>query len=77
MIFQYFSRQISFSRTFQECLLNSNTFQACANHVTPLEELDWGSSLHIILIKSVRYNERYFEKSYLESRVFPKQFLCS
>ena len=31
MIFQYFSRQISFSRTFQESPLNSSTFQACAN----------------------------------------------
>ena len=31
MIFQYFSRQIYFSRTFQEIPLNSSTFQACAN----------------------------------------------
>ena len=31
VIFQYFSRQISFSRTFQERPLNSSTFQACAN----------------------------------------------
>ena len=33
MIFQYFSRQISFSMTFQESPLNSSTFQACANPV--------------------------------------------
>ena len=31
MIFQYFSKQIYFSRTFQESPLNSSTFQACAN----------------------------------------------
>ena len=33
MIFQYFSRHISFSRTFQESTLNSSSFQACANPV--------------------------------------------
>ena len=31
VIFQYFSRHIQFSRTFQESSLNSSTFQACAN----------------------------------------------
>ena len=30
-MFQYFSRQISFSRTFQESPLNLSTFQVCAN----------------------------------------------
>ena len=34
MIFSvYFSRHILFSRTFQESLLNSSTFQACVNPV--------------------------------------------
>ena len=33
MIFQYFSRQIYFLRTFQESPLNSSTFQACPNLV--------------------------------------------
>ena len=33
MIFQYFSRQILFSRTFQENPLHPSTFQACANPV--------------------------------------------
>ena len=33
MIFQYFSRQIYFSRTFPESPLNSSTFQACVNPV--------------------------------------------
>ena len=33
MIFQYLSRQILFSRTFQQSPLNSSTFQACANPV--------------------------------------------
>ena len=31
MILQYFSRHISFSRTFQESSSYSSTFQACAN----------------------------------------------
>ena len=43
MIFQYFSRQTLFSRTFQESLLNSSTFQACANPV------DAGPSHHLYL----------------------------
>ena len=30
-IFKYFSRQILFSRTFQDSLVYSSTFQACAN----------------------------------------------
>ena len=34
MIIQYFSRQILFSRTFQESPLNSSTFQACAKPET-------------------------------------------
>ena len=35
MIFQYFSRSIRFSRTFQESPLYSSTFQACGNPVLP------------------------------------------
>ena len=31
VIYQYFSRHIQFSMTFQESPLNSSTFQACAN----------------------------------------------
>ena len=31
MFFKYFSRQISFSRTFQGSPVYSSTFQACAN----------------------------------------------
>ena len=33
MIFQYFSKQIYFSRIFQESPLNSSTFQACVNPI--------------------------------------------
>ena len=36
MIFQFFSRQIEFSSTFQESPLNPSTFQACANPVFPV-----------------------------------------
>ena len=43
MIFQYFSWQIYFSRTFQESPLNSSTFQACLNPVVMLELLDLNS----------------------------------
>ena len=31
MFFKYFSRQILFSRTFQDSPVYSSTFQACAN----------------------------------------------
>ena len=33
MFFQYFSRQIYFSRTLQDSPVYSSTFQACANPV--------------------------------------------
>ena len=33
MFFKYFSRQILFSRTFQDSPVYSSTFQACANSV--------------------------------------------
>ena len=33
MFFKYFSRQILFSRTFQDSPVYSSTFQACANPV--------------------------------------------
>ena len=33
MFFKYFSRQISFSRTFQDSPVYSSTYQACANPV--------------------------------------------
>ena len=39
MIFQYFSRQILFSMTFQESPINSSTFQACANPGTGIHKL--------------------------------------
>ena len=51
MIFQYFSRQISFSRPFQEGPLNSSTFQACANPV-----LSFGHS-ECSMIKENWYSE--------------------
>ena len=38
-VFKYFSRQISFSRTFQDSHVYLSTFQACANPV-----------LHIIIV---------------------------
>ena len=31
VFFKYFSRQVLFSRTFQDSLVYSSTFQACAN----------------------------------------------
>ena len=31
MFFKYFSRQILFSRTFQDSIVYSSSFQACAN----------------------------------------------
>ena len=36
MLFKYFSRQILFSRTFQDSPVNSSTFQACANPVSSI-----------------------------------------
>ena len=33
MFFKYFSRQILFSKTFQDSPVYSSTFQACANPV--------------------------------------------
>ena len=33
MFFKYFSMQILFSRTFQDCPVNSSTFQDCGNPV--------------------------------------------
>ena len=46
MIFQYFSRQILFSRTFQESPLNSSTFQACVNPVITVDET-WAHYLDV------------------------------
>ena len=46
MIFQYFSRQIYFSRTFQESPLNSSTFQACVNPVN--DKFNFNSSLNLL-----------------------------
>ena len=37
MFFKFFSRQIYFSRTFQDSPVYSSTFQACANPVASME----------------------------------------
>ena len=47
MIFQYFSRHIYFSRSFQEIPLNSSTFQACANPVIIYDFSSTDSVMHI------------------------------
>ena len=46
MIFQYFSRQIWFLRTFQESPINSSTFQASANPDTDSDGVDQNVGSH-------------------------------
>ena len=47
-VFKYFSRQILFSRTFQDSPVYSSTFQACANPVACKDmKLEWGRDLSL------------------------------
>ena len=61
MIFQYFSRQIYFSRTFQESPLYSSTFQACANPDKPLLE----AFMHMHLVQKTCVPDDLFYMYYM------------
>ena len=57
MFFKYFSRQILFSRTFQDSPVYSSTFQACAN--PDLSSLVYRSLfVHIIVIANTSVDDR-------------------
>ena len=59
VFFKYFSRQILFSRTFQDSPVYSSTFQACANPAIPMRTVKINTIFErkiVIILFSITFN---------------------